>query len=186
MATKMNKLLALFLAITMLLSMTVFAVDPSIDGSVELICGMEEHIHNESCVLTVANCAFGEDASHVHTDDCYMSISVCEKAAHIHNLDCIKTAENSNLIPGSENPISGNQFANPFALYNHAPLTLRTFNPAPSNNSRTAITTQDGVVIDKTAEWTDLEQGIAKVDLSVGGKSEAIGVDIIYIAGAYQ
>ena len=102
MATKMNKLLALFLAITMLLSMTVFAVDPSIDGSVELICGMEEHIHNESCVLTVASCAFGEDASHVHTDDCYMSISVCEKAAHIHNLDCIKTAEDSALIPGSE------------------------------------------------------------------------------------
>ena len=49
MATKMNKLLALFLAITMLLSMTVFAVDPSIDGSVELICGMEEHAHAESC-----------------------------------------------------------------------------------------------------------------------------------------
>ena len=37
----------------------------------ELVCRLPEHVHDESCWLSVPVCGLEEDESHRHTADCY-------------------------------------------------------------------------------------------------------------------
>lgn len=57
----------------------------------EAFCGMDEHIHGESCqtgkLMDVFICGQEETAGHVHTDDCYETVE-CPLIEHIHNESC--------------------------------------------------------------------------------------------------
>ena len=62
----------------------------------DLICGTEEHQHNEECYQDVLVCGFEEDVDpeiHVHTESCYEHRLICEKQEHTHTEECYaKTA----------------------------------------------------------------------------------------------
>lgn len=57
----------------------------------EAFCGMEEHVHSESCVMQELICTLEETPAHVHSDACLQRHLICteeELAGHIHGEEC--------------------------------------------------------------------------------------------------
>lgn len=64
-------------------------------------CGMEEHIHSDSCYADVLICGQEESAGHTHTDACYQTTSelACgqeESEEHTHSDSCYQTGQTLN------------------------------------------------------------------------------------------
>ena len=59
----------------------------------ELVCRLPEHVHDESCWLSVPVCGLEEDESHRHTADCYRSVLVCGMEEHRHGDGCYADPE---------------------------------------------------------------------------------------------
>ena len=57
----------------------------------DAFCGMEEHVHSETCVMQELICALEETPAHVHSDECLEQILICpeeEAEAHTHSEEC--------------------------------------------------------------------------------------------------
>ena len=57
----------------------------------DAFCGMEEHVHSETCVMQELICALEETPAHVHSDECLEQILICpeeEVEAHTHSEEC--------------------------------------------------------------------------------------------------
>ena len=92
--------------VTLLSSIVVFATTymlilPAITMEPDALCGMEEHIHNESCYEKVANeqdlkllCTEESLGVHVHSAECYnaegsLNCSEQDCVVHTHNELCM-------------------------------------------------------------------------------------------------
>lgn len=58
-----------------------------------LICDKTEHIHDETCYLTVLTCGLDEDENHSHTKSCYTTVLVCGMEEHTHSESCYAEPE---------------------------------------------------------------------------------------------
>lgn len=66
------------------------------DEEGNLICGHEEHVHNDSCYQIVSTPGV---EGHTHTDACYQDVLVCQKPEHVHSAECYPSEE-----PEAEEP----------------------------------------------------------------------------------
>lgn len=71
----------------------VSLITPAISMSGNVICGMEEHSHDEQCFVKTLVCTLPVDSGHQHSDECYMTETelICgmeENADHIHTEKC--------------------------------------------------------------------------------------------------
>ncbi|MBQ8610264.1 MAG: VWA domain-containing protein [Oscillospiraceae bacterium] len=86
------------LAATTVFCTTYMLILPAITMDTEAICGMEEHLHSESCfgyvVTTELQCALEEGAgAHTHAEECFdeQGTILCaleESAGHVHTETC--------------------------------------------------------------------------------------------------
>ena len=91
------RLLALFLAFTMILSGSFTASFATVSEEVvEPLCGQEEHVHDEYCYMTqlVLTCDLEADMTHEHVGTCYEYeelFPICgleEGPGHAHGAEC--------------------------------------------------------------------------------------------------
>ena len=63
----------------------------------DAFCDLEAHIHTDECYISETVCEFDENTEtdtqadsepHVHTDECYQTTLICTKAEHIHSAEC--------------------------------------------------------------------------------------------------
>lgn len=92
-------LLALGVAITMNHALAL----PAITTEGALICGQEEHVHNEDCYITETQliCS-NEEEVHVHDESCFESEEkfTCTKTEHTHGDNCYQKMEVNNQDSG--------------------------------------------------------------------------------------
>lgn len=70
---------------------------PAITVENKVICGQEEHQHSESCYSRELVCDKEESEGHIHTDDCYetMTILICDQEEdenHTHGDECYESS----------------------------------------------------------------------------------------------
>lgn len=101
-----KRAIALALVLSLALSLcftTTFAADEDDAAGAqtgitvyELTCGLEEHLHVETCA--VPQCGI-EDEAHIHDLSCYYDAQneslTCEKAEHVHTMACYTALEGS-------------------------------------------------------------------------------------------
>ena len=79
---------------------------PAITIERSAVCGMEEHIHTESCyeVYEELVCGLDGDEEHVHDSGCYDTFEelVCGMEEHIHDDSCFEQEEEPEDIPDAE------------------------------------------------------------------------------------
>lgn len=110
-----KRAIALALVLSLALSLcftTTFAADEDDAAGAqtgitvyELTCGLEEHLHDETCA--VPQCGI-EDETHIHDLSCYYDAQneslTCEKAEHVHTMACYTALEGGYeyLLSGGE------------------------------------------------------------------------------------
>ena len=94
------KFISMVLAVMMILTLSIVmpASSQGQPGELELICGIQEHIHTADCYERVIVCDFEEGDGHIHTDECYSSMqkNICdieETDGHIHGDECYQTVQ---------------------------------------------------------------------------------------------
>lgn len=78
---------------------------PAITVENKVICGQEEHQHSESCYSRELVCDKGESEGHIHTDDCYETVTtlICDQEEdenHTHGDECYESSRE--LVCGQE------------------------------------------------------------------------------------
>ena len=68
---KRRRVLVRFLACLVVFCTTYALILPAITLEKQANCGMEEHIHTDSCYTTELTCPLAEGEGHTHTEDCY-------------------------------------------------------------------------------------------------------------------
>ena len=80
-----NRIVAV-LALIAAAATTIALVQPA--TTLAYVCGMEEHVHTESCYENVLVCGQEEGEDHVHANECYEKQLVCDKVEHAHTDAC--------------------------------------------------------------------------------------------------
>lgn len=99
--SKMCKMVMCLVAIV-IFCISYALILPTIAKDQEAHCGIENHIHEESCyekqLVCEANNVIEEGEPHQHTDVCYQSALICKKEEHTHESSCYidQTEESTN------------------------------------------------------------------------------------------
>ena len=95
------------LAAVVVFCTTYALILPAITEEHELVCGLEEHTHTETCYQETQRpiCGLEETEGHLHSDDCYIEepVLLCgleETEGHVHTDDCY--TEQPVLLCGQE------------------------------------------------------------------------------------
>lgn len=80
-------------SVVLILSVIAVLILPAIAMEDKTFCGLEEHVHNESCYKMVLDCDLEEGKDHQHDERCYKSVLVCDKTEHRHSLACYSDPE---------------------------------------------------------------------------------------------
>ena len=90
---KRRRVLVRFLACLVVFCTTYALILPAITLEKQANCGMEEHIHTDSCYTTELTCPLAEGEGHTHTEDCYkttmeLTCPLEEREGHTHTEEC--------------------------------------------------------------------------------------------------
>ena len=93
---KRRRVLVRFLACLVVFCTTYALILPAITLEKQANCGMEEHIHTDSCYTTELTCPLAEGEGHTHTEDCYettmeLTCPLEESEGHTHTEQCYET-----------------------------------------------------------------------------------------------
>ena len=99
---KLRTSVAVALAVALLTSYVL--IFPARTVERELLCTQKEHVHDESCWLTVLSCVLGEDETHVHDADCYKTVLICGLEEHVHTDECYAAPEPIPVQTGPPEP----------------------------------------------------------------------------------
>ena len=93
---KRRRVLVRFLACLVVFCTTYALILPAITLEKQANCGMEEHIHTDSCYTTELTCPLAEGEGHTHTEDCYkttmeLTCPLEEREGHTHTEECYET-----------------------------------------------------------------------------------------------
>lgn len=95
---KRKKITSVFVVLAIIVSLVVSwnLKLTGISMNADVVCGKEEHQHDESCWDRVLICGYkdGEmqadtNEMHVHTDECYEPVFICKKEEHVHTIACM-------------------------------------------------------------------------------------------------
>lgn len=94
--TKLWKRVAAMLCIAAVFATAYALILPAITMESETYCGMEAHIHDESCYESVLTCMLSEDEPHLHGESCYqttetLTCTLAETQAHNHIESCVSS-----------------------------------------------------------------------------------------------
>ena len=59
----------------------------------ELICEQKEHVHDESCRVSVLSCGLEEGEEHIHSESCWTEKLICGLEEHVHGEECYAEPE---------------------------------------------------------------------------------------------
>ena len=63
-------------------------VRPAITITIPPGCGIEAHVHSDSCYESHLTCGLEEGEQHAHGPECYATVLVCDRAQHTHEESC--------------------------------------------------------------------------------------------------
>jgi len=160
MATKRTKGIAMALALILCI-----CVLPITGLAETLSCGMEEHVHAETCFKVELPCTIEE---HAHTEECKDAEGsvICGKEEHSHEGETpVKV-----VLCGCEEHV-------------HTEDCMESEDVPVVEQNEVAALANEETSISKSKTATELVDDESVVTLKVGGVAEEIGADIVFILG---
>ncbi len=128
-----RQLLTLMIAAVVVVAATGISMSlPATTATPEVICGLEEHQHTESCYTeeTALICGQAESEEHTHTSECYQTTSIltCQTPEHVHEESCYEqggtiSAQSTDLMTAEITYTAG-------VIHNGTTLTAANLDPA--------------------------------------------------------